>query len=642
MTKTQNSEIKRQQKYLDRLPDDYQFPLFNTKQALQSQRQNGYKNTAAAAREIVDNALEAGAKHVDVVLCRPDQRHLKKHDRKNAVSAVAFVDDGPGMLPQMARYALSWGGGTHFDDHKFIGKFGFGLPNASINQTTKVAVYTRTDADEPISVVALDLDAFGEHGVQQIPEPAEGYLPEFVVQALDKLGREFVTGTVVIWDKPDRLTYRMAAELKSLLVDDFGSTYRNHLKDFVLTVDGTKVEAVDPLFTSPEMKYYLPEKEGGAIVTLNKSIPLRYYVDESTGGRHLSKPENEGELENEGEMTLATGAAHVRVVRFPVGFVEGKKRKKTDLTDAHRRWQVRKSRRGMCFVRAGREIETVDAFPRSAKDQSSGLGYWPLLQGYAYHWGIEVSFQPSLDGVFGITNDKQTVRPLEDFWRILAQEKIDEHLRRENAWQTKEREKADTEKAKEADKERETKPTPGELAAAAANVVSGRPPAVPDTKQDEVDEVTQIEAARRAKETKQKKSEVEEAMKEERRRRPYRVTFEDNPNGPFYEPAYGHNGQILAKINTAHPFYTNVYSQLIQKLGGEKVRDTIDLLLLMLSQSELEAPEPMLELFYSVQRTEKWSPFLKNALTILENDIADTLDPDENLEPDEAPDEDAA
>ncbi|MEM8968421.1 MAG: hypothetical protein AAGE93_18525 [Bacteroidota bacterium] len=81
---------------------------------------------------------------------------------------------------------------------------------------------------------------------------------------------------------------------------------------------------------------------------------------------------------------------------------------------------------------------------------------------------------------------------------------------------------------------------------------------------------------------------------------------------------------------------------MVQKLGGEKVRDTIDLLLLMLSQSELEAPEPMLELFYSAQRTEKWSPFLKNALTILENDIADTLDPDENLEPDGEPDEDAA
>ena len=545
------------------------------------------------------------------------------------------------MLPLMARYALSWGGGTHFNDHDFIGKFGFGLPNASINQTTKVIVYTRTQASDPITVVELDLDAFDEHGLQSIPNPTEGNLPNFVTEALKRLNREFGTGTVVVWDKPDRLTYRMAAELKSHLIDDFGSTYRNHLKDFTLTVDGTEVEAVDPLFTSPDMKYYLPENECGAQITFEKSIPLRYFVDEGTGGRHLSKPENDEDLEKNGETTIATGAAHVRVVRFPVGFAESKGKKKADLTDAHRRWEVRKSRRGMCFVRAGREIETVDAFPRSAKDQASGLGHWPLLQGYAYHWGIEVSFEPSLDGVFGITNDKQTVRPLEDFWRILAQEEVDAALRRENAWQTKAREKKRTETAKSADKEREKKPTTGELAAAAADVVSGRRPTVPDTKQNKVEEVTQIEVARRAKETKQNVSEVQKAMKEERRQRPYRVTFEDNPNGPFYQPEYGHNGQILAKINTAHSFYINVYSQLVQSFGGEKVRDTIDLLLLMLSKSELEA-EDMLETFYSAQRIDNWSPFLRNALNILENGIADTQDPDENLEADDEPEDNAA
>lgn len=61
----------------------------------------------------------------------------------------------------------------------------------------------------------------------------------------------------------------------------------------------------------------------------------------------------------------------------------------------------------MTFVCAGREIETVDGFPRSKRDIASGLGSWPLLQSYAYHWGIEVKFDPVLDEVFGITNEKQ-------------------------------------------------------------------------------------------------------------------------------------------------------------------------------------------------------------------------------------------
>ncbi len=53
------TEIERQQKYLARLPDDFEFPLFNAAQALESQRRSGYRNMAAAAREIVDNAMEA-------------------------------------------------------------------------------------------------------------------------------------------------------------------------------------------------------------------------------------------------------------------------------------------------------------------------------------------------------------------------------------------------------------------------------------------------------------------------------------------------------------------------------------------------------------------------------------------------------
>ena len=129
------TEVQRQEAVLAELPEDYEFPLFDGRQAIESQRKSGYKNTARAAREIVDNAFEAGAKNVWIVLKRPTEEERSKHERRDAVSAVAFIDDGPGMLPKMARYALSWGGGTHFDDPTGIGRFGFGLPNSSINQT---------------------------------------------------------------------------------------------------------------------------------------------------------------------------------------------------------------------------------------------------------------------------------------------------------------------------------------------------------------------------------------------------------------------------------------------------------------------------------------------------------------------------
>jgi hypothetical protein len=125
------TEVERQQKYLDRLPENFTFPLFNAAQALESQRRSGYRNTAAAAREIVDNAMEAGATRIDVCFERPRPQELKAYQRADSINAIAFIDNGSGMLLKMAQYALSWGSGTHFDEPAFIGKFGFGLPNAA-------------------------------------------------------------------------------------------------------------------------------------------------------------------------------------------------------------------------------------------------------------------------------------------------------------------------------------------------------------------------------------------------------------------------------------------------------------------------------------------------------------------------------
>ena len=131
----QLSEIERQNYYTDQLDDEtYEYPLFSGKQAVLSQRRSGYRTSAKVAREIIDNALEAGAKSIWMIFDRPDDSARGKHERKNAVSAIGFIDDGPGMTPKMARYALTWGGGTHHEDPVKIGKFGFGLPNSSINR----------------------------------------------------------------------------------------------------------------------------------------------------------------------------------------------------------------------------------------------------------------------------------------------------------------------------------------------------------------------------------------------------------------------------------------------------------------------------------------------------------------------------
>jgi hypothetical protein len=611
------SELERQKKYLDQLGDHFTFPLFNSKRALESQRRSAYRNTAAAAREMVDNAIEAGATKVHVLFDRPSDR--KNYQRKDAVSAVAFIDNGSGMLPGMARFALSWGGGTHFDEPEFIGKFGFGLPNASINQTRSVEVYTRTKASEPFTKAWLDISEYtGESSVQQIKPPVESKLPEFVQRYIERSDFDLQRGTVIVWQKPDRLSYNSAASLKQHLLDDFGVTYRYLLKDFELVVEGVRVEMVDPLFLDPTGRFYRKPEDGGAVVAFdNGAMPVRYYRDQKTGEVRFDKVRTPEDLEVPG--LIAAGAIHVRIARFPLGFVVGRvEADGIQPLDEHSnaRFEIRKSRRGMCFVRAGREIDTVDVFPRRASDKASGLGDWPLLQTYAYHWGIEVKFPSTLDEVFGITNDKQTVRPIEDFWSLLAAEEIDDYLHREQNWQSEERKAA--KKARRAAKLERTdnQPSPAEAAAQAADVSLGDRPTVPDEQKPEANAILEQKAQDLAHATKQSIEEAREALTAQQKVQRYRVDYIDDENGPFYSPVW-EGAAVVVRVNKKHPFFEGVYGTLLQTESGAQAKEAVDLLLITLAREEVRTKNPETREFYRAQRVERWSPFLASGLRTL-------------------------
>jgi len=613
------TELERQDKYLAKLPENFSFPLFNAAQALESQRRSGYRNTASAAREIVDNAMEAKASRIDICFERP--KALKPHQRAESIGAIAFIDNGSGMRPLMARYALSWGSGTHFDDPAFIGKFGFGLPNASINQTRLVEVYTKTAEDTAITKAVLDVRRVKEHGVQTIEPPVEAPLPHFVQAYLDKQGLPFEHGTVVVWVEPDRLSYKTPAMMKEHLLDDFGVTYRYLLKKVDLFVDKTKVLPVDPLFLTREARYFVPQEKGGAEMSADYNIPVKYARDPETGALTLSKIEDLSELDQDDPDLEATGAICVRVARFPYGFAESSPKGQKTTTDAHRRFEIRKTRRGMSFVRAGREIETVDVFPKSIKDQAKGLGNWPLLQSYAYHWGIEVSFTPDLDEVFGITNDKQTVRPIEDFWRVLAGEEIDRQLGREQAHQRKIRQE-ERHRQKQDIAEKSEEPTAAETAAAAADTMTGQKPRVPERSVTKAREDLDDAARQHAKVTQISVDAARKALEEAAKRRPYVIDFYDEPRGPFYKPERLNGSQIVVRINRHHSFFQTLYSPLLSLAGGAQAKQALDVLLIALARSELAVENEETASWYLIQRERAWSEFLADAYRSLQQRMA--------------------
>ena len=612
------TEVERQRKYINALPDDFQFPLFNARSALESMRASAYHDSARAAREIVDNAIEAGASRIDIVFRSPQGRRGPR-----VVDAVAFIDNGSGMLPEMARYALSWGGGTHIEDATFIGKFGFGLPNSSINQTRLTHVYTRTAGSPSFTRATLDLDRMTEWGVQQVPPGMPAELPGWIQDYLDRNGLELEHGTVVVWERPDRINPKSVAKLKEQFVDDFGVTYRYLLlatSSLELIVEGKLVEPLDPLFLTPEARDYLPPIEdvevaegGGARKIHDEAIPVRYALDTETGEPRLEHLTSLEDVDAADPNVLAFGTISVKVARFPYGFA-GEAANSGPV--ARRRFRLRKGRRGMSFVRANREIVTLDAFPKDRKDD--GLGNWPLLQSYAYHWGIEVRFNPALDDVFGITNDKQGVRPIEDFWRVLEEVGVDDWARLENRWQAKARSEKEKERRATAAKQEQDENAPSLAATAAreADVVVSEPVRVPDHLRDTARKALEQRTLLQVEQTGKEIEEVRQAIEAEISAQPYRVEFARIPEGAFYEPQWSGN-QVVLKINQEHPFFSVVYERL-SRSGSPIAKEGIDLLLFALARGELMASTPEMEHFYEAQRKRPWSRFLAEAIRALE------------------------
>ena len=522
-----------------------------------------------------------------------------------------------GSLRKMARFALSWGGGTHFDNPNFIGKFGFGLPNASINQTRKVELYTRTGKAEPITKAWLSLDDYKSFDSQSVPEPVTAELPEFVKRYLKKNNWEFDHGTIVVWRDPDQLTYKSPKVLEGHLLDDFGVTYQYLLEARELKVNGTLVEAVDPLFLNPKARLYLPEAKGGAVDVLSGPLTIwaRYFTDESTGAMRVEKITDPTAVDRKDPNLKKVGPITIRVSRLPYGFALGGRSKEIP-EDAKQRFEIRQTRRGMSFVRAGREIETLDAFPKGVRDKASGLGEWPLLQSYAYHWGIEVSFGPEFDDVFGITNDKQRVRPIDDFWRMLTTEGLDAVLMRENAWQSKtrkeENDKRKAEKAKAADM-----PTPAEEAAASVQVITCKKSTVPYRAKPVSRRRGDVEIKRRAPVTTVPVEQIRKDREEEEKRRAIKIDYFDEPRGPFYKPEFI-GLQMVIWVNRQHPFFSTCYSEILNLVGGYRARQALDVLLITLGKAELDLTDETAAEQYRYLREEVWSRYLALALQNLE------------------------
>jgi hypothetical protein len=205
-------------------------PLVALPQFVQATRDAGYRGVAQAIAELIDNAIQAGARTVDISVARGD----------GARPEIQVVDDGAGMDTRALAACLSFGGSSRFDDRSGLGRFGMGLPNGSLSQARRVEVYSWQESREPLFTY-IDADEVAEGRQTGVPAPVGASLPAGARVAGP-------CGTMVRWMRCDRLADRRLGAVATELRQALGGIFRYFLwRGLALRVDGVPCVPLDPL-----------------------------------------------------------------------------------------------------------------------------------------------------------------------------------------------------------------------------------------------------------------------------------------------------------------------------------------------------------------------------------------------------------
>lgn len=316
-------------------------------------RESGYVSLSTALAELIDNSLQAAATEVAITIVRT---------KAGEDPEIRVEDNGEGMSRSEIETCLRFGGSSRFDERRSFGRFGLGLPAASLSQARQIEV-TSWQNGRVANQVCLDVDAVAT-GV-----PAD-------LRARRQPGSTVGSGCRVIWRNCDRIEYRRLAWLERAVRRDLGRLYRRFLSSgkLDLTINGKRVDPVDPML--------LTAKVEGHSARLAFE-PLRYELVASSG---------------------ETAFVTVRFALLPVHHwhhLDNVTKRRTGIVGGA----------GVSVLRAGREI-------------ASG---WHLMgakrkENYDDWWRCEIDFDPVLDEHFGITVNKQGIRPSQELQEALGPE----------------------------------------------------------------------------------------------------------------------------------------------------------------------------------------------------------------------------
>ncbi|MEL0591749.1 MAG: ATP-binding protein [Planktothrix rubescens PR222] len=353
--------------------------------AVQAMRDNGYKNAAYAIAELMDNAIQAGASQVEL-LCGERKQQVEERKRSR-IEQIAVLDNGCGMNATVLRLALQFGNGTYLDENKHtgIGRFGMGLPSSSISQCQRVDVWSWQNGVENALYTYLDLEEIKNRIMKEVPEPIHKPIPITWTKVGQNWGQN---GTLVVWSKIDRCMWQTGKAIINNSEILIGRMYRKFLNSGQVKIRMVAFDLGD-LHNIITQKYALPNDPGYLIEETSCPEPFKNQAMFQIWA---------GDTSYETTFTISfREKEHEVKVRFSYAKEEARIIEGVSNAGSTPHGQHAKKNIGVSIVRAGRELEL---------DIGVVNGYEPTER----WWGIEVEFPPSLDDIFGVTNNKQSAR----------------------------------------------------------------------------------------------------------------------------------------------------------------------------------------------------------------------------------------
>lgn len=360
--------------------EDGDYSIFSSTQMVNSARYSVYKNPAYALAELCDNSVDAGAKHVEL-LCLDS---WSQDSSRTNVTTIAVLDDGCGMDKNDLRVSLRFGDGKGFiKGSGRLGRFGYGLPNASISQCAKVEVYSWKDGADNALYTYLDVGEMKSGKMTDVPEPTPKLIPDLWKNASKYISKQ---GTLVVWSKLDKCTWKTSKTLIEHSKLLLGRIYRKYIENDSLLI---RMAAFKEYENTPNLEITKVRPNDPLYLTQRSSTPEPWDKEAMfrKWGDSDKKPIN----------INYKGKNYQVFTRYSIVKNEARP---DDQAGALPHGKHALENTGVSLIRENREIDLDTSLTISETRER-----W---------WGAEIIFSDDLDDFFGITNDKQHANVFSD------------------------------------------------------------------------------------------------------------------------------------------------------------------------------------------------------------------------------------